>query len=253
MSVHLVGGGWSESTYPAVYGPFLRECRSRAANRSRQLPRIAVIQLYDRTVEDGTAKFAQFADILAGLGPVSATPVLVAEGDVLPAVDLEDLDGLLVAGGPTPHYLTAVEPVAARIRQLVARGAPYLGFSAGAGIAASAAVVGGWRRGDLVIAREDCSEGLEQLTTVPGLGLVDFAVDAHAAQWGNLSRVITAVECGDVDRAVSIDEDTVCIVAGAEVRTAGAGRAWWVTRTEDGVRIRTTRDDRDEGRVKMGE
>ena len=244
MSIHLVGGGWSEQLRPTVYGPFVAETLQRARERARATARVGVLQLYDRQVEDGTAKLAQFADILRGLGEVTVVPFLVAEGGRLPAgvvADLEDLDGLLVAGGPTPAYLHAVEPVAAGIRGLVLEDrAPYLGFSAGAAIASVTAVTGGWRCGDLVIARADASEGLDQLTTAAGLGLVALGVDAHAAQWGNLTRLATAVARGALDEAVAIDEDTVCIVDGDEVRTVGAGQAWWLSRSGDAITLRTT-------------
>lgn len=238
MSIHLVGGGWTPDVRPAVYGPFVDEAR-----RLRRNPRVGVIQLYDPTIENGAAKFEQFADILHALGVGDVTPLLVAAGDVLAPGLLADLDGLLVAGGPTPQYLTAVTPIAEEIRTLVSRGVPYLGFSAGAGVAATRALIGGWKHDDLVIAREDSADGIDQLTVAPGLGLVAFAVDAHAAQWGTLTRVVAAVIRGDVDSGVAIDEDTVCIVDADSTRTAGAGQVWWAARVGDTVAIRTTRGD----------
>jgi cyanophycinase len=108
-------------------------------------------------------------------------------------------------------------------------------------MAARAAVIGGWRHGDLVIAPEESGEELEQLTIVPGLGLVDFAVDVHAAQWGTLARAMTAVRLGAVDEAVAIDEDTVCTVGDGSMTIAGAGSVWWVTRAQNGVTVRTAR------------
>ena len=67
-----------------------------------------------------------------------------------------------------------------------------------------------------------------------------LGVDAHAAQWGNLTRLATAVARGALDEAVAIDEDTVCIVDGDEVRTVGAGQAWWLSRSGDAITLRTT-------------
>ena len=234
-----MGGGWAEEHYPQVYGPFVEETVRRARSDFRDAARVGVIQLYDSATENGQDKFEQFSGIVSDLGACRAVPFLVAEGDHLPPAALGDVDGLLVAGGLTPAYLDAVAPVAEEIRRLVARGVPYLGFSAGAQIAATKAVIGGWRWGEVAIGSEDCAEDLDQLTTAPGLGLVDFAVDVHAAQWGTLTRAVTAVSRGDVDRAVAIDESTVCIVDGDAVEVSGAGQAWWVTTTDDGVTVRT--------------
>ncbi len=236
-----MGGGWSAEHHRSVYGAFVRESVTTATDPS-STARVGVLQLFDRSVEDGEAKFGQFADILTRLGPCRAVPFLVAEGESVPPGVIGDVDGLLVAGGLTPAYQAALAPVAEEIRELVARGVPYLGFSAGAAVAATTAVIGGWRDGEVAIAPEDCAEDLDQVTSLPGLGLVDFAVDVHAAQWGTLTRVITAVSRGDIDRAVAIDESTVCIVDDTSVTIAGAGHAWWVTRARAGVTVRAARD-----------
>jgi cyanophycinase len=237
--VHLVGGGWSQQHTASVYGPFVDELRQRAVRRSRTTARVGIIQLFDSTSEDGKEKLDQFATILTALGPCRPVPILVPEGDTVTADALDGLDGLLVAGGLTPAYLAAVTPVAAEIRALVAGGSPYLGFSAGAAVAATTAIIGGWRSGDLVITAEDCSEGLDQVTTVPGVGLVDVAVDVHAAQSGTLTRAVTVVRRGDVVEAVAIDDDTACIVIGSARRAVGAGQTWWVRRAGAGVTVRT--------------
>ena len=76
---------------------------------------------------------------------------------------------------------------------------PYLGFSAGAAIAAERALVGGWRIGGVAVSPEEASEGLDELTVAPGIGLVDVAIDVHVAQWGTLSRLVAAVEAGLVE------------------------------------------------------
>ena len=49
----------------------------------------------------------------------------------------------------------------------VAAGVPYLGFSAGAAIAAEAALVGGWRIGDVPVSPEEASEELDEITVAP--------------------------------------------------------------------------------------
>jgi cyanophycinase len=116
---------------------------------------------------------------------------------------------------------------------------PYGGSSAGAAIAASQAIVGGWRaaRGDDTrqILFEGAGEGMRPLTVLPGLGLVRCAVDVHASQWGTLSRLVQAVDLGLVSEGVAIDENTTLIVSGAAGRVAGAGHVFHARRQAGGV------------------
>jgi cyanophycinase len=56
------------------------------------------------------------------------------------------------------------------------------------------------------------------------LGLVPFAVDVHAAQWGTLPRLVAAVGRGDVPYGVAVDENTLLSVDDGEARVTGAGR-----------------------------
>jgi cyanophycinase len=83
------------------------------------------------------------------------------------------------------------------------------------------------------VAPEDAAEELDELAVRPGLGLVDFAVDVHAAQWGTVGRMIAAVEAGLVECGVAIDEHTVLI--GQSVH--GAGRVWRVEPHIRGVEV----------------
>ncbi len=95
-----------------------------------------------------------------------------------------------------PAYHASLEPAYPRIRELVRSGLPYAGFSAGAAIAATTAIVGGWLVDGVPVCPEESNEDLGPVTVVEGLGLVEGAVDVHAAQWGNLSRLVAAVESG---------------------------------------------------------
>ena len=79
---------------------------------------------------------------------------------------------------------------------------------------------------------EDSNEELDPVTVVDGIGLVGGAVDVHASQWGNLSRLVAAVEAGLVPHGVAIDE---CTTLGPGGTVAGAGRAWRVSPAPDGV------------------
>jgi cyanophycinase len=93
--------------------------------------------------------------------------------------------------------------------------------------------------GDVPVSAEAASEDLEDVTVAEGLGLVDLAIDVHAAQWGTLSRLVAATEAGLVDGGIAIDEYTVLIVGDDLLRVVGAGSIWQVDRTDDGVLVST--------------
>jgi cyanophycinase len=244
MSIHLVGGGNPAEQSLRVYGLFVAEAVQRARRDGRSTARIGVVQLHENDAAAGAERADTFVDVLTRLGYNQPVTVLLPEGDTLIDRQIEGLDALLVAGGLTPAYLQAVSPLREQIHALVADGMPYLGFSAGAAVAARQAIIGGWKRGDLVMCPEENGEELDELTVADGLGLVDFAVDVHAAQWGNLSRTLIAVAAGEVEHAVALDESTVLIVDadGLSHAVQGVGQAWWVDPAEDGVTVRTERE-----------
>ena len=135
--------------------------------------------------------------MLRTAGDCAPHPVLVPLGGRLSVAELADSHGLLVCGGLTPGYADALVPRAGELRAWLADGGrPYLGFSAGAAIAATRAVVGGWRAGGVPVCPEDAGEDLDKITVVPGLGLTTWSVDVHCAQWGTLPRLIEAVRTG---------------------------------------------------------
>src|SRR5262249_32296802 len=115
---------------------------------------------------------------------------------------------------------------------------PYGGTSSGAAIAAQNAIMGGWqaRRGNTARAMlfQGASEGLEQLTVAPGLGLVPFAIDVHASQWGTLLRLIHAVELGAVATGWALDEDTLLEISDGSLRLHGRGHAYYVKKNDGG-------------------
>lgn len=242
MSIHLVGGGSVAEQSVRIYGGFVAEAVQRGRDAGRAKPRIGVIQLHEREGDAGARRYDSFASMLTELSPTELVPFDLDEGDVLGSGQLHELDALLVSGGLTPAYLTAVSLVSEEIKALVGSGAPYLGFSAGAAIAARRAIVGGWKFGDLAVCDEDNGEELDELTVEDGLGLVDFAVDVHAAQWGNLGRTMMAVGAGLVERAVALDESTVWITDGESQSVRGVGQAWWIERADGGVTVRMSRE-----------
>src|SRR5690606_12907533 len=106
----------------------------------------------------------------------------------------------------------------------------YLGFSAGAMVAAELALVGGYRAGGAEVCPVGWSEGLDELTLRPGIGLVPWAVEVHAAQAGTLGRAVAAVAGGGALPAVALDEVAALHVEDDGARhVLGSGRAWWVT------------------------
>ena len=230
MSIHLVGGGWSED----LFRHFLTEADSRAAGAARVIPRIGVL-LVTSDEASGVDAHANYLSMLTGVSSCSPVITVLSDGSEAESALLSDIDGLLIGGGLTPAYLDAITPIVDEIRLLVADGLPYAGFSAGAAIAGSHAVIGGWRIGGVPVCPEDSNEELDEVTVVEGIGLVPGAVDVHAAQWGNLSRLVAVVEAGLAPHGVAVDEDTTIAADG---RVVGAGRVWHATRGATGeVRV----------------
>ncbi|GAA1214315.1 hypothetical protein GCM10009665_00080 [Kitasatospora nipponensis] len=222
VTTYLIGGGWHDEAAELVYGPFLA-----AAGPD---PVVACLLIDEG---DGAERFARIEAVLRKVAPCRPVPVLVPLGDVLDPTALEGADALLVCGGLTPAYQEALVPVLTTLPALLAaRDMPYAGFSAGAVVAASAAVVGGWLSQGTQVCDENASEDLEEIEVRPGLGLVPFTVDVHAAQWGTLPRLIEAVARGAAPCGVAIDENTLLTVDGDRARVSGLGRVH-VVRIED--------------------
>ena len=225
--VFLIGGGWSAGAAPAVYGPFLD-----AAGRC---PAVVCVVLDEG---DGQAQFERWATQLTATAPCRPLLLLVPRGAVLDPRDLPDASALLVCGGLTPAYAEALAPAAAELRAWLDAGdRPYAGFSAGASIAPSHAVVGGWRAAGVPVYPEDAAEDLDDITVVPGLGLVPFAVDVHAAQWGTLGRLVAAVTSGVVAYGLALDENTLLSWHGGVGAVSGSGGAVLVTPAEGGAHV----------------
>jgi cyanophycinase len=230
MSIHLAGGGWQ----PSLFTEFLAESAARAAGAGRAIPRIGVL-LVAEDVESGVVARSKYGDMLSRVASCDPVVTVVEEGAVASSSLLTGIDGLLVGGGLTPAYLVAVSPIIDEIRLLVADGLPYFGLSAGAAIAADAALVGGWRIDGIPVCAEDNAEDLDEVAIEPGLALVDLTIEVHAAQWGNLARLIAATDAGLVDGGLGVDEDTVLIAGDGDLRVTGVGNVWQVRSGDDGV------------------
>ncbi len=237
MSIHLVGGGWPIEDDGAVYRLFFDELVARAeAAGVLEGSRLAIVLVRDGDAPERYAELVAAFEQLAKFVPV---PVLAPENAPIGPERFADVDGILVWGGLTPAYRTSLEPAFGEIRRLVASGVPYLGFSAGAAIAAERAIVGGWKIDEVEIGAEEADEDLEQLTIAAGIGLIDLAVDVHAAQWGTISRLIAATEAGAVDGGVAIDEHTALVVGVGPLQVVGRGSVWKVTPDAGSVRVST--------------
>jgi cyanophycinase len=140
------------------------------------------------------------------------------------------------AGGWTPGYQEAL--VAAAGTDWLNRDLPYAGFSAGAAVAAERAIVGGHRRDDgRAVCAEEAGEDLRRLTIRPGLGLVPFAVDVHATQWGTLTRLAHTIDAGLAADGWAVDEGTVLVAGDGAARVAGLGSAYRVTREDERLSV----------------
>jgi cyanophycinase len=226
MDVFLIGGGWSDERAGDMFGGFVAAATERAGHE----PRILMV-LMGTTPED-LEYHQRFVHALGLVGGHEQLLAPVAEGDRFDADLLDGIDGLFVGGGPTPEYHASLSSSYDAIRERVSAGLPYAGFSAGAAIAATTAIIGGWRIDGVPVCPEESNEELDQVTVVAGIGLVGGAVDVHATQWGNLGRLVAAVEAGLVPNGVAIDE---CTTIGPGRRVVGAGRVWQVSPAPDGV------------------
>ncbi|SDN89303.1 cyanophycinase [Klenkia soli] len=239
MTIHLVGGG-PGTTDAALVAPFLAEVRGRGGR-----PRIGVVLAGTRVAE----RLARpgYARLLGGRS-VDHVAVPLRPGRPVDPQLLAALDGLVVGGGRTPRYLAGLAGAADAVGAAVRSGLPYLGFSAGAMVAPDLALAGGWRSQGRPVAPRAWSEGLDELTSRPGLGLVRFAVDVHTAQAGTLGRTTALVAAGR-PVAVGVDEGTcLALEPGAadpdDGTVRGAGAVWTVRRSPDGVPLVTRRPAR---------
>ena len=226
-SLYLIGGGWTPEAFPLTYGRFA------AAVGDGE---VAVV-LLDQ--EDREEYFARSRDAFAAVGFGRAHPRYISLESPLRPADLDGIGGLFVGGGLTPEYRDAIVPEAAAwIRDRVAAGMPYGGFSAGSAIASRQAIVGGWKLGDLTICAEETSEDEEQLAVRDGIGLVPFAIDVHASQWGTVTRLMHAVRAGQVPDGIAIDEDTMIEVRDGTIGVHGLGGAWHARLDGDRLAVR---------------
>lgn len=237
--VHLVGGGAECLNAAELTHAYAVEAASHAASRSRA-PRLALVMVdadgqadtfrpaYTTPLDGHVAGGFEYLDVRLDGGPWQ-------DGSVFRGVD-----GIVVAGGPTALYHAGLSHLAATFQEALADRVPYLGFSAGAMIAADTALLGGWRDQGRAVCDEDWSEGFDELTLAPGLGLVDFTIDVHATQGGLLPRACALALRPGCGRVVAIDEATALSVPAhadsvASGQAVGDGSVWWWRATGAGT------------------
>jgi cyanophycinase len=231
IPVFLIGGGWRAETFPQTYGRFL-QVATRNGHR-----RIALI-VAEEPEADSHAQFLRFRNAFesVGLDSGEACEIIVSAENPLSSKRINAVEptGVFVCGGLTPAYHEALCLDKSWLELLTENEIPYCGFSAGASIAADNAIVGGWQReidGETFeIANENVGEDLDLLDVRDGLGLVPFAVDVHATQWGTLSRLVHAVDANSAADGLAIDENTMLECFENRVSIYGAGSVYRVRR-----------------------
>jgi cyanophycinase len=235
-SIFLHGGGDHPDSRAATFGRF-------AAALNGSGPLLLVIAEADTNEREANAKAYREIFEAVGVASEATSTVFVSTEEPLSNAILSELKpaGVFVCGGATPYYHQSVCADLGWLSYLKEANIPYGGTSAGAAIAAQAAIIGGWRaeRGgrERAILFSGAGEGLSSLTVMSGLGLVPFAVDVHASQWGTLLRLVHAVELGVVPSGWAVDEDTLLEVTEAGVTVYGRGQAYQVQPASNGVSI----------------
>jgi cyanophycinase len=241
MSIHLIGGGRDTALCGLLLAPFVAEAVAAAGAEE------PVISLLIVREADDDAIIPRFVSVLKAAGaPEAGIRVeAIIEGARFSSAAVDAAHGIFVGGGLTPAYHHAFADIVPATRVRVAGGTPYAGFSAGAAIAASRALVGGHRIGGAAVCPEDAAEELEEVEVRDGLGLVPMAIEVHAAQWGTLSRLVAAVSADLIPRGIAIDDHTALgwDPATAQSSVHGAGRAWIVERAPSGVHVSATQAD----------
>ena len=235
LPVFLIGGGGDHPGSATTYGRFL-DAATQAGRRH-----VVLVVAADSPAE-ADETFTATRAIFTGLGAAAAeTRVLfLSPGTPLTLDQLTATQptGVFVCGGSTPLYQEVLCVDRAWLDYLRAGTIPYGGVSAGAAVAATRAIVGGWqaRRGDQVrpILFQGASEGRDLLDVRPGLGIVPFTVEIHASQWGTLTRLLHALDLGLVTEGWAIDEATLLQIDAAGVQVQGAGHAYHLQRHPDG-------------------
>ena len=229
--IFLHGGGDSPNDRMETLGQFVK------AATVNSVCNLALIVAEDSEAE-ALDSFVDYKNIFSSLtpAPVHIQPILVSATHPLSRAQLEESQptGVFVCGGSTPLYHQSLCLDPSWLAYLREQKIPYGGTSAGASVAANKAILGGWQATRDDETREmlfqGASEGLDAITVRDGLGLVPFAVEAHASQLGTLTRLIHVVESGLAPEGWAIDENTLLQVDAGKIVVYGRGHAYRVWR-----------------------
>lgn len=227
----LIGGGWENPE--VTFGPFVKASADHGGG-----PILIILSDEDQVERLETESRYQQPFLDLGLDPSALQTRWIGDHiDFNPAEVLKTTyGGVFVGGGTTPIYHKALCENVSWMHDLMAQDIPYCGFSAGAAIAPHPALIGGWKlrydERNICVVDEDCSEGLEWVTVRPGLNLIPFSIEVHASQWGNLTRLIHAVDQGLTKEGIAIDEDTLLHIKGDRLSVQGAGKCFHVHRKD---------------------
>lgn len=233
--IFLHGGGDHPDFREVTFGRFVRAATTPAGCT------LALI-VVEETADAALTSFRDYEAIFQASSSASThiEPILVRPGQRLQKGQLEQVQptGVFVCGGSTPLYQQVLCHDSEWLSYMHENDIPYGGTSAGAAIAASRAILGGWQLTCDGISREilfrGASEGLDPITVKDGLGLVPFAIDVHASQMGTLTRLLHAVEARLVPEGWAVDENTMLQVNQAKVSVFGQGQAYKIRRDQSG-------------------
>ena len=237
MTIFLVGGG-PEADLAEIYDPFAGAVRERGR-------RIALLLLGQ--AEDFTPLLPLYTDPIMARIPDATIEVIEladpdeGERDTQWPEDLDQVDGIIVGGGWTPGYHSALIPKREVIARLVASDVPFLGFAAGASVSSRHALLGGWKLDGIRVQPDIAAEGLEDVTLADGLALISPTVQVRTDDWSNEGVLISLIESGAIGSAVSIDAGTALVVDPLNGRTTrlGRGRLRWFSKDHGAVTVRT--------------
>lgn len=233
-TIFLHGGGDDVESRAAIYGRFVQTTIEQQAGPLGLVVAEATEKEQQQSFEAYKAIFQAAGVPIERLAPLFVSPTAPL---TFGAIAQMQPSGVFVCGGITPFYHQSVCQDVTWVNYLQEANIPFCGTSAGAAVASQQAIVGGWQvqRGEHTrgILFSGAGEGLLLLTVASGLGLIPFAVDVHASQWGTLLRLIHAVELGLVQEGWAIDENTILEV-GDSLRLYGLGQAYHVRQLDSG-------------------
>ena len=169
--------------------PFVAAATARAGGGAPRIPFVWVDE------GDGTTWSDRWMALVAEVGPVDGRRRRCPDRRRWMSQRLDGAHGLFVCGGLTPAYADSARtrPQHSCGGSSSRRGCPTPGRRRALRSRHVSAVVGGYLDGERVVCPADAAEDLEQVTVVPGLGLVDEMVDVHASAWGTLPRLAAAL------------------------------------------------------------